>query len=107
MGIIAVKVQIRWWPELEGVCASGQCPVPQLIQLHRCQRAYAIEEAAELEDGQIWVWGRKSVKAGLGLHHWQRTSQALHLHIAIANDGIVTLTGTALLPGRSAGRSAG
>ena len=89
------------------VSASGQCLAPQLIHLHRCYRAYAIEEAAELEDGQIWVWGRKSVKARLGLHHWQQTSQALQLHIAIANDSIVTLTGTALLPGRSAGRSAG
>ena len=32
LGITAVKVQIRWWPELESVSASGQCPVPQLIQ---------------------------------------------------------------------------
>ena len=57
--IIAVKVQIRWWTELADVSASGQCAVPQLIQLICCQRAYAIEEAAELEDGQIWVWGRR------------------------------------------------
>ena len=70
-GIIAIKVQIRCWPELKSVSASGQCPVFQLIQPHSCQRAYVLEEAAELEDCQIWVWGRKSVKAGLGLglHH--------------------------------------
>ena len=80
------QVQIRWWPELKGASASGQYPVFQLIQLHRFQRAYAIEEAAELEDRQIWVWGWKGVKAGLGLglHHWQQTSRAPRLHIVIA-----------------------
>ena len=27
LGIIAVKVKIRWWSELNGVSASGQCQV--------------------------------------------------------------------------------
>ena len=84
LGMIVVKVQIRWWSETEGVSASDQCPVFQLVSLHRCQRACAIEVAAELEDRQIWVWGRKSVKAELGLYHWQQTSQALRPHIVIA-----------------------
>ena len=57
LGIIVVKVQIRWWLELEGASASGQSPVFHLIRRHRCQRSYAIEEVAELEDRQIWVCG--------------------------------------------------
>ena len=48
--------------------------------------------------------GRESVKAGRSLHHWQQISQALSINIVIAKKkGIVTLAGTALLPGRSAG----
>ena len=45
----------------QGVSASSQCPVFQLIRLHRCQRAYAIE-VAELEDGQKEKKQRKETK---------------------------------------------
>ena len=27
LGLIAIRVQIRWWSELKDVSASGQCPV--------------------------------------------------------------------------------
>ena len=45
--------------------------------------------------------GRKSMKAGRSL---QQIPQALSINVVIAkNKGIVTLTSTTLLPGRSAG----
>ena len=51
---------------------------------------HAVEEEAELEDRQIWVWGRMSVNAGLGLHCWQQTSHMpAYRHCEKKND-IVT-----------------
>ena len=70
--------------------------------------ADAIEEAAELEDRQIWAWGRKS-EGGTGSAPLAADISGptpAYRHCKKTN-GIVTLTGTALLPGRCAGRSAG
>ena len=104
LGITAVKVQIRWW---SGVSASGQYPVLQLTQLHRCQRADAIEEAAELEESPIWVWERKSEGGTRPPPLAASISGPTPAYRHCKKSGIATLTGTALLPGRSAGRSAG
>ena len=46
---------------------------------------YAIE-AAELEDGQIWVWRRKGVQARLGMGTKEYESRAGSAPLALAAD---------------------